>query len=121
MELDIAKYDKDIKNMKNLKDKLIKARARYIKQLEKESNKESSKESSKEKDNRFKYHIDKYTKDNIENTRLIFILKDLKQYIKKNENIKNKNKNTIKKNRNKLAQVNIKEINKLIKNLNKKY
>ena len=48
MELDIVKYDNDIKNMTDLKNNLIKARMDYIKLLEKDTI----------KDNELKYHID---------------------------------------------------------------
>ena len=116
MELDIVKYDNDIKDMIDLKNNLIKARMDYIKLLEKDTI----------KNNELKYHIDILNKYKVNNNKLINILKNLKQYIKTNENNKYKEKNKPKKDniktktQKKLAQVNIKNINKLIKQLNYK-
>tara|TARA_Y100000816_G_C25591767_1_gene317627 strand:+ start:105 stop:455 length:351 start_codon:yes stop_codon:yes gene_type:complete len=116
MELDIAKYDRDIKNMMDLKSKILKARTDYIKQLD------------KDKDSKLKYHIDKLNKYKVDNKKLIDILKNLKRYIRANENNKHKEPNKHRKNnkykktsQNKLAQVNINDIDKLIKQLNNKY
>ena len=110
MELDIAKYDRDIKNMMDLKSKILKARTDYIKQLD------------KDKDSKLKYHIDKLNKYKVDNKKLIDILKNLKRYIRANENNKHrKNYKHKKTTQNKLAQININDINKLIKQLNNKY
>ena len=111
MELDIAKYDRDIKNMMDLKSKILKARTDYIKQLDKDKN--------KDKDSKLKYHIDKLNKYKVNNKKLIDMLKNLKRYIKTNEN--NNNYKHKKNKYNKLAKVNINQINNLIKKLNYKY